>query len=153
MGAGPLEEVLEHGPLFDELEDEAWWSGVDLVDTATHLFQIEEHQDYYCGTGGEEDCSSVPLHQDHLRLPPPPPVPPALSELVKQLHLLAPSSSSSESSTGCLLCQWASLNGTSMDDLIPNPGTVNNTFSYILYLKGGGRRQYLLAGSPPVAEA
>ena len=29
-----LEEVLEHGPLFDELEDEAWWSGVDVIDTA-----------------------------------------------------------------------------------------------------------------------
>lgn len=149
MGAGPLEEVLEHGPLFDELEDEAWWSGVDLVDTATHLFEIEAQD--YCGTG-EEDCSSsVPLHQDHLRLPPPPPVPPALSELVKQLHLLAPSSESS-TTTGCLLCQWASLNGTSMDDLIPNPGTVNNTFFFSLFTlpERWWSSIFARAGNPPV---
>ena len=32
-----LEEVLEHGPLFDELEEEAWWAGVDIDDTALRL--------------------------------------------------------------------------------------------------------------------
>lgn len=35
-----LEEVIEHGPLFDEFEDEAWWSGVDIVDTALRPWPI-----------------------------------------------------------------------------------------------------------------
>jgi hypothetical protein len=40
-----LEEVIEHGPLFDEFEDEAWWSGVDIVDTALRPWPLPEVPD------------------------------------------------------------------------------------------------------------
>ena len=162
-----LEKVLEHGPLFDELEDEAWWSGVDVIDTALRSWP-EATQSVAVPSGlavtapapmDEEDfcrfwsvagrdqqepgqfptdtcllmsraSMAVDLGSSQMlllpRLPPPPPVPPTLTELVNQLNQLSqlqqqqqqvnPNDGNGE----CLLCQWATLNGTI--DLLPNSG-------------------------------
>jgi len=166
-----LEEVLEHGPLFDEMEDEAWWSGVDVVDTALRswpepgpisdpsgllavsMSALTEEEDFcrFWQSNGRAESSGSSLPADACslmnralavdlsggsssmlllpRLPPPPPVPPTLTDLVKQLNQLSqlqqepsqqqPASVGSNDSE-CLLCQWATLNGTI--DLLPNSG-------------------------------
>lgn len=181
-----LEEVLEHGPLFDEIEDEAWWSGVDVVDTAlrswpepapisdpsgllavsTSALLMKEEEDFcrFWQSHGrvESSGSSSPLlpadacslmnraltvdlsggYSSMLllpRLPPPPPVPPTLTDLVKQLNQLSqlqqeqqqqpPNIGNNDSE--CLLCQWATLNGTI--DLLPNSGKAPVHHHYIPY--------------------
>ncbi|KAI9556224.1 hypothetical protein GHT06_018798 [Daphnia sinensis] len=148
-----LEEVLEHGPLFDEMEDEAWWSGVDVIDTALRSSWTDADQSAAllgpAGQTDEEDfcrfwqSNRMPAEACALmnralavdlsvgsgslflvpRLPPPPPVPPALTELVKQLNQLGQLQQEQQTIAAghddeCLLCQWATLNGTI--DLLPN---------------------------------
>lgn len=168
-----LEEVLEHGPLFDELEDEAWWSGVDVVDTALRSWPelatvaspavdpatgqltlvaaanpSTDEEDFCRLWNSVVDSSSSSLQTEAClvmnramavdlsvsgssqmmllpRLPPPPPVPPTLTELVKQLNQLSQlqqehQAASNNDNSECLLCQWATLNGTI--DLLPNSG-------------------------------
>lgn len=162
-----LEEVLEHGPLFDELEDEAWWSGVDVIDTALRSWpeaapsvadpsglavtappMDEEDFCRFWNVAGQEPHAggqlvptdacllmsrasmAVDLGASQMlllpRLPPPPPVPPTLTELVNQLNQLSQLQQQVQSPNGgnndneCLLCQWATLNGTI--DLLPNSG-------------------------------
>ncbi|XP_057373431.1 uncharacterized protein LOC130694380 [Daphnia carinata] len=163
-----LEEVLEHGPLFDEMEDEAWWSGVDVIDTALRSSWPDAgfisdsallapgasssmDDDDFCRfwqsnrmhpSSSSSSPSSLPAEACALmnralavdlsggsgslfllpRLPPPPPVPPTLTELVKQLNQLG-QVAQEQTTVGnddneCLLCQWATLNGTI--DLLPN---------------------------------
>lgn len=166
-----LEEVLEHGPLFDEMEDEAWWSGVDVIDTALRSWpeagSMSDSSSLLAalstGPMDEQDfCrfwQSNRMHSSSAaaapppllpaaeacalmnralafdlsagsssvfllpRLPPPPPVPPTLTELVKQLNQLGQLQQEQQTTAGnddneCLLCQWATLNGTI--DLLPN---------------------------------
>ena len=135
---GSLEEVLEHGPLFDELQDEAWWNGVEVVDSissssasslllTTPEFDVimlmdsssSEQQDNVCGQmGGLWACGNG------LRLPPPPPpVPPQLTDLIRQLqqHHQAIGNGKEEDES-CLLCDWARLNATLVDLIQPNSG-------------------------------
>ena len=119
-----LEEVLEHGPLFDELEEEAWWAGVDIDDTALRLTPPTSPEDDHaadscvwhdadgvaCGTGAEMRPWAAP--------PPPPPVPPALTEMVRQIQERLGATGDEEDQ--CLLCQWAALNITV--DMAPSAG-------------------------------
>ena len=154
-----LEEVLEHGPLFDELEDEAWWSGVDVIDTALRssswsemsghqtssslptpsVIPVPEKEEDFCQFWNSESSESACWMMNRAmamvdlsgggsmlvvpRLPPPPPVPPSLTDLVKQLNQLQQQQEAVGEPGGdgeCLLCQWATLNGTI--DLLPNSG-------------------------------
>ena len=104
---GSLEEVLEHGPLFDELQDEAWWNGVEIIDSlvlstpdyfdpsiiamtpsaADHSRNIgRDHQDNnnnFCHLWNSCGSGSGGLV---VRLPPPPPVPPQLTDLIRQVQ-------------------------------------------------------------------
>jgi hypothetical protein len=154
------------------MEDEAWWSGVDVVDTALRSWpepgpisdpsgllavstsapmEEEDFCRFWQGHGRPESSGSwLPADACSLmnralavdlsggsssmlllpRLPPPPPVPPTLTDLVKQLNQLSQlqqeqSQSQQPTNVGnndseCLLCQWATLNGTI--DLLPNSG-------------------------------
>lgn len=151
-----LEEVLEHGPLFDELEDEAWWSGVDVVDTALRSWpeatgsadpavmstsnpwmdeedfcrlwkSVDSNPSETClifNRALTVDLSAGSSQMLLPRLPPPPPVPPTLTELVQQLNQLSQLQqelqAGNNDNSQCLLCQWATLNGTI--DLLPNSG-------------------------------
>lgn len=157
-----LEEVLEHGPLFDEMEDEAWWSGVDVIDTALRswpeagsisdasallaLSTAPMDEEDFCRlwqtNRAHSGSSALPADACSLmnralavdlsggsssmlllpRLPPPPPVPPTLTDLVKQLNQLGQLQEQTTvgNDDNCLLCQWATLNGTI--DLLPNSG-------------------------------
>lgn len=181
-----LEEVLEHGPLFDEMEDEAWWSGVDVIDTALRSWpEVGSMSDSSSllaalSTGPMDDqdfCrfwQSNRMHSSSAaaapppllpaaeacalmnralafdlsagsssvfllpRLPPPPPVPPTLTELVKQLNQLGQLQQEQQTTAGnddneCLLCQWATLNGTI--DLLPNSGRISSISLFFFFFK------------------
>lgn len=122
---GSLEEVLEHGPLFDELQDEAWWNGVEVIDSL-----VLSTPDYFddIGVDGDNFCqlwNSCGSNGFVVRLPPPPPVPPQLTDLIRQLQQATTTANSKQSeedetSEACLLCEWARLNNTV--DFIPNSG-------------------------------
>lgn len=181
-----LEEVLEHGPLFDEMEDEAWWSGVDVIDTALRSWpeagSMSDSSSLLAalstGPMDEQDfCrfwQSNRMHSSSAaaapppllpaaeacalmnralafdlsagsssvfllpRLPPPPPVPPTLTELVKQLNQLGQLQQEQQTTAGnddneCLLCQWATLNGTI--DLLPNSGRISSISLFFFFFK------------------
>ena len=122
-----LEEVLEHGPLFDELEEEAWWAGVDIDDTALRpahptADDADSDADDACGwnaCGAEMRPWAAP--------PPPPPVPPALTEIVRQIQQQLDGGGGASNQEACLLCQWAAFNLTV--DIAPSAGTAH----YYLY--------------------
>lgn len=143
MSSLVLEEVIEHGPLFDEFEDEAWWSGVDIVDTALRPWPPEaklnelqlqsessDMDDDFCSVFSSDltvPCSvikAIDLGSSVPRLPPPPPVPPFMTDVVKQINELQ------SNNEECLLCQWAALNGT--DDLLPSSGKLSFSHSFFL---------------------
>ena len=116
---GSLEEVLEHGPLFDELQDEAWWNGVEIIDSL-----VLSTPDYFdpsmivmtssAAAAADHNSNTGREHQDNnnfchlwnscgsgsgglvVRLPPPPPVPPQLTDLIRQLQQQQQSVSSSQ---------------------------------------------------------
>ena len=143
-----LEEVLEHGPLFDELEEEAWWAGVDIDDTALrpltyHMDSstwqerssevMDDDRDQFCR--GLFQCAEM---RPWAAPPPPPPVPPALTDLVRQIQiqLAAPALASALGMEDelCPLCQWAVMNVTV--ELPPSQGrtAICNDFYYFIII-------------------